>query len=200
MVAQTTPAPIAPETPPAETAQPEQLITGEALYKMGDIGPSELVQGRIVHLMPTGHLHGFIEVNIGRILGNYVYEHKLGRILGGEVGIYTGRNPDTVRAADVAFISTERFAQVQSNSYLDIAPELIVEVLSPDDGWSTVNQKLEEYFNIEVKLVWLVDPQRECVHVYTSLTTVEILGLDDTLTGGKVLPEFAVTIEEIFED
>lgn len=68
--------------------------------------------------------------------------------IGPEVGIYTRRNPDTVRAADGAFISDERYAQPkQTHGFLDVAPDLIVEILSPDDRWSEIKQKLREYFS-----------------------------------------------------
>lgn len=175
-----------------------EKMTGEELFALGDIGRAELVKGELIRMAPAGHPHGYIEFNFGRILGNFISEHKLGRILGGEVGIYTTRNPDTVRGADVAFISNERLAQVQSHSYLDVAPELIVEVLSPDDSWSEVNEKLEEYFAVGVKMVWVADPRRQQVYVYHSLTEMERFTTDDTLSGGEVLPDFQVPVAELF--
>lgn len=177
----------------------KKKISGEELFAMGDIGRTELVEGEIVYMSPTGHPHGFVEFNIGTALHNFVRKHKLGRVLGGEVGIYTKRNPDTVRGADVAFISKARLAQVQSQSYLDVAPELIVEILSPDDRWSEVTEKLEEYFAIDVQMVWIADPQRQQVHVYRSMTDVERLKAEDELSGGEVLPGFGITVAELFE-
>lgn len=95
--------------------------------------------------------------------------------------------------------SFERLAQVQSPGYLDVAPELIVEVLSPDDRWSAVNDKLTEYFDVGVQVVWVADPQWQRVHVYRSLTEIEILTVGDTLTGGDLLPGFSVPVAELFE-
>lgn len=182
-----------PHMPPPTTP-----ITGDELYAMGDIGRTELVRGEIIYMSPVGHPHGYIKFNIGAILHTFVKEHGLGRVMGGEVGIYTQRNPDTVRGADVAFISNERFAQVQSRSFLDVAPKLVVEVLSPDDSWSDITEKLEEYFNINVEVVWIVDPRREQVHVYRSQTEVDRLTVDDKLSGGNLLPGFEVPIAELF--
>lgn len=175
-----------------------KLVTGEELLAMGDIGRTELVKGEIVYLMPTGHSHGFIEFNIGGILRDFVRKHQLGRVLGGEVGVYTQRNPDTVRGIDVAYISHERFAKVQSSSYLDVAPELIVEIMSPDDKWTDINDKLNEYFDIGVQIIWVVNPKRHQIHVYHSLTKTEILDAEDTLTGGEILPGFSVSVAELF--
>ncbi len=173
-------------------------ISGEKLFALGDIGPAELIKGEIVPMSPTGHLHGLVEINIGGLLRQFVQQHKLGRVMGGEVGLYTRRNPDTVRAADVLFISHERLAQMQSTSYLDVAPELIVEILSPDDAWSVLMEKLEEYFSIGVQLVWLVDPRRQQVFVYRSLTNVEQLTVEQELSGAPVLPDLRIEVAELF--
>lgn len=173
-------------------------ITGEALFKLGDIGPSELVRGEIVYMSPTGYLHGFLESNFDRALGAFVYQHKLGRVFVGEVGIYTQRNPDTVRAADVAYISHGRWSQVQSKSYLDVAPNLVVEILSPDDAWGEVMEKLEEYFAIGTLSVWIADPKREQIFVYHSLTEVRRFFGSEVLVDEGVLPGFSVPIAELF--
>ena len=175
-------------------------ITGEELFSMGDIGRTELVKGEIIFMSPTGYLHGFIEVRIAKILSFFVDEYKLGRVLGGEVGIYTARNPDTVRGADVAFISNERLAQAKSKSFLDVAPELIVEVLSPDDRWRDINAKLKEYFAIGAQVVWVADPQSRQVHVYRSLTNIAILSGNDTLTAEDILPGFSAPVSDFFEE
>lgn len=173
-------------------------ITGEALFKLGDIGRSELVRGKIVYMSPTGHLHGFLESNFDRVLGAFIYQHKLGRVFVGEVGIYTQRNPDTVRVADVVFISRERWSQVQSKSYLDVAPDLVVEILSPDDTWSAVMEKLEEYFAVGTLSVWIADPKREQIYVYHSLTEVQRFSSGEVLADEKVLPGFSVPVAELF--
>ncbi len=175
------------------------ILTGKELFELGDIGRTELVKGELVRMAPTGYLHGYVESKFSKVLGIFVDERKLGHILTGEVGLYTGRDPDTVRGADVAFISNERLAQVQSHSYLDVAPELIVEVMSPDDRWYDVNDKLAEYFDVGVQIVWVADPQRRQVRVYRSLTEMEILSVDDTLSGGEALPGFNVAVVELFE-
>lgn len=102
-------------------------------------------------------------------------------MLSGEVGIFTGRNPDSVCGVDAAFISHERYARVRSHSYLDVYPELLVEVLSPDDSWSDVHEKLAEYFAIDAQMIWVIDPRLEQIHVYRSLDNVIRLTIDDEL-------------------
>ncbi|MCA9923327.1 MAG: Uma2 family endonuclease [Anaerolineales bacterium] len=175
-----------------------KLITGEELYAMGDIGPSELVRGEIVRHMPTGHPHGLIENLIAFFLTLFLRERKSGRVLTGEVGIYTQRQPDTIRAADVIYISEDRFQTLQSSGYLDVAPELVVEIMSPSNSWTEVHEKLSEYFAIDVKMVWVVDPQLEQIHVYRAVDQVKLLQKSDTLSGEDVLPDFQAALTEIF--
>ncbi len=133
-------------------------------------------------------------------LTQYNRQHKKGEVLVGETGIYTARNPDTVRGMDVAFISHTRLAQVKSAGYLDVAPELIVEVMSPSDRWSDVLDKLQEYFAIGVQLLWIADPATRQIYVYRSLTDVTILTAADELSGGNVLPGFSVPVADLFAE
>ena len=175
------------------------LITGEELAAMGDLGPCELVEGKIVAMSPTGYKHGGVEANISAALLSFVRERDLGRVYSGEVGIYTRRNPDTIRAADVLFISHTRYGQVKSRAFLDVAPELVVEVLSPNDSWTEVTQKLREYFDIGVNLVWIADPKVRAIYAYHALTDVREFLEDDKLPGDAVLPGFSVLVGELFD-
>jgi Uma2 family endonuclease len=176
----------------------ETPITAEELLAMGDIGPCELVRGEIVPHMPTGYPHGFIEFTLAGLLFVYLREHPIGQAMTGEVGILTARRPDTVRGADVAFISNERLSQAKPYGFLDVAPELVVEVMSPDDKWSEVNEKLAEYFAIGVLMVLVIDPHLEQIHVYRSLDDVVRLTREDEFTAEDILPSFRAPVSEIF--
>jgi Uma2 family endonuclease len=183
---------------PSSAVEMPRLVTGEQLAGLGDIGRTELVKGVIVRMSPTGYSHGRVESNAGAILSAFVRQHKLGEVFVGEVGIYTARHPDTVRGADVAYISNERMARVQSSSYLDIAPELVVEILSPDDRWGDLVDKLSEYFAVGVQVVWVADPKTQSVYVYRSPDKVQHFSVEDALPGGDVLPGFSVSVAELF--
>lgn len=174
-------------------------MSGEDLPSMG-VGRCELVEGRIVPMSPTNFAHGDVEGNFYDALRRHAQTRKLGKVLVGEVGVYTRRDPDTVRGADVLFISNERFARVSKDkAFLDVAPELVVEVLSPEDRAGEVARKLGEYFDAGVLLVWLADPQARTVTVYRSLTDVQQLRSGDSLEGGSVLPGFAVPVASLSE-
>lgn len=182
-----------------QVAEKQKIITGDELLAMGDIGRCELVEGRIVPMSPTGNEHGICESIFNYHLRAFVEKHRLGKVQGGEVGIYTRRNPDTVRGADVLFISHERYAQQEGSGFLDVAPELVVEILSPNDRWSDVMEKLREYFDTGVQLVWVADPQSRSVFAYRSLTDVREFTEKDKLPGDDVLPGFSVNVSQLFE-
>lgn len=176
----------------------QKLITGEELLVRDDIGPWELVEGVIEEMAPTSDLHGAIEKNVGFELETFVRRHKTGHVRVGEVGIYIRRNPDTIRAADAVFISEERYAQQETAGYLQIAPDLVVEVLSPSDTWGRVNKKLQEYFTIGVKMVWIVDSAEPQVYVYRSITDIRYFTEADILPGDEILPGLELPVVALY--
>ena len=174
------------------------LVTVEQLAEMTEYPGCELIDGEIYQAMPTGHPHAQLELFLGALLLLFVKKHNLGHTFAGEVGIIIRRNPDTVRAADIAYMSHKRYRQLQSNSFFDIAPELIVEIMSPDDRWSAVNAKLADYFSADVQEVWLVDPQRDVIHIAKPNLPLEQIGREDELTS-DLLPKFSTSVAKIFD-
>lgn len=128
----------------------------------------------------------------------------------GEVGIYTERNPDSVRAADVLFISHERLERTSSDGFLDVPPELIVEIMSPTNSWEDMRRersdqvlrgarrKLEEYFDVGVDTVWVIEPSNRAVQVYRGIDQVQTLEEDDVLRGNGPLDGFSVVVADLF--
>ena len=152
-------------------------------------------------MTPTSGEHGRVEGNVYAALRRFVRAHGLGLVLVGEVGIYTRRNPDRVRAADVLFISSQRYAARDASlSYLDVGPELVVEILSPRDTVMDYTEKLRECFAIGVRLVWIVDPASRRVLVHRAVTDVSQLDASQTLTADDVLPGFTVPVSAFFDE
>ncbi len=177
-----------------------QLITGEELLAMPGIGPCELVEGRIVPMSPTGGEHGFIGAIIVYELKAFADQKKLGWVLTGETGIFTRRNPDSVRGSDVLFISKNRHPERPKRGFLEVAPELVVEIISPTEVRKEIDEKIKEYLNIGVKWVWLIDPKNRCCTVYRSETDVQKLTENDSLVGDEILAGFEIKIAKFFEE
>jgi Uma2 family endonuclease len=185
----------------ATVTTPVRLITGEEFALMDVPDSYELVRGRIVPMPPPNFDHGTVEMNIGGHVFIFLQSQNLGHLIGGETGIYTNRNPDTVRGVDMAFITFERLAKRDKTlAYLDVAPDWITEVLSPSNTEAEVHEKLVEYFAINVRMVWLADPEKRCVHVYRLLTNIRTFHENDTITGEDVLPGFSLPVAKIFEN
>ena len=180
----------------AQTAT--NLITGEELLALGDIGPCELIDGRIVPMSPTGGRHGIIESRLGSALSVFVQQQHLGWVLTGEVGIYIRRNPDHVRGADIVFLSRERWPEGPPEGFLEGAPDLVVEIMSPNDRWQEVRQKITEYFSIGVRWVWIVEPENRAVLVFRSSTDFQQFGVDDIVVGEGALEGFTLPVARLF--
>jgi Uma2 family endonuclease len=175
-----------------------QITTAEQLLQAPDLGPCELLRGELVMGTPAGYAQGSIAARITRALGNFVETTRLGDVLGAEPGFHIASDPDTVRAPDVAFVRSERVPHEKPQGFFEGAPDLAVEVLSPNDRASEVNAKVQDWLDAGCRMVWVVDPQTKTVSVYRSRTEIMVLGASDTLPGGDVLPGFSLPLVEIF--
>ncbi|MCY4119326.1 MAG: Uma2 family endonuclease, partial [Acidobacteria bacterium] len=164
--------------------EPPGLLTGDELLRMPWLNPCELVGGRVIRMTPTNPTHGRIEVNVAAALRRFARSQKLGIVMAGEVGVFTSRNPDTVRAPDVLFLSHERdAARTRRDGFLDVAPELVVEILSPTDRRDEVQRKLREYFAAGVRVAWVVDPAERVVRVHAAHGEPRRFAAGDVLSG-----------------
>ena len=158
----------------------------------------ELVKGAIVEVAHAGDEHGRTLSVISRNLDNYVFQNKLGLVYL-PTSFTINAQAATVRIPDLAFLSKERL-QPKVKGAVPVPPDLAVEVISPSDKWSEIIEKIGEYQEAGVKLVWLVDPNSQVVFVYgASKATVQplkptVLGLSDELDGGEVVPGFKLSV------
>ena len=175
------------------------LLTAEGLWKIvADGSRYELSKGELLPMTPVGIRHSAIVVKLCRLLGAYVEEKDLG-VLGTEGGFRLRRNPDTLRAPDIAFIAKDRLPpEGIPEAFANFPPDLAVEVLSPEDTASEIARKVDEYLAAGVPLVWVVDPSIQKVTVYRSLQDIKVLSAHEELDGGEVLPGFHVKVEAIF--
>jgi Uma2 family endonuclease len=175
-------------------------VTADELLAMPDDGyRHELVKGELIRMAPAGFQHGEVAMNIGAPLHEYVKSHDLGRVYAAETGFILARDPDTVRAPDAAFIRQERVEKAgRAKGYWIGAPDLAVEVVSPGDTVSEVEEKVTEWLAAGTEVVWVVSPKLRTVTVYRSLTDIVTLTEKDTLDGGAVVPGFQIDVAKIF--
>jgi Uma2 family endonuclease len=123
-----------------------------------------------------------------------------GRAAVGDVAIYTRRDPDSVRGADVVYISHERYARRSDLTWLDVTPELLVEVFSSDGRWSELSRKAQEYLTAGALSVWLVHPQKREITVHRPAAEPVTFGIGDTLRDEEILPGFSLSLSDLFQD
>jgi Uma2 family endonuclease len=172
------------------------ITTAEELLRAQDIGRCELVRGELLMMVPPGFEHGLIGSRMDTRLRNFVESRGLGVVLT-EIGFVLSRRPDTVRAPDIAFIRAERVAG-RIPGYFEGAPDLAVEILSPDDRPGYVRDKVAEWLESGAGAVWVVDPRDSTVAVHRSRAKPVVLGEADTLRGDGPLKGFEVLVREIF--
>jgi Uma2 family endonuclease len=171
------------------------ITTADELLRAGDIGRCELVRGVLTMMLPAGGKHGRVAYRIGHLLGSYVVPRKLGTIYAAETGFVLSKDPDTVRAPDVAFCRVDRAPE---RGFIPGAPDLAVEVLSPDDRPGYVRDKVAEWLEAGARAVWVVDPDTQTVTVHEPLREPRAFAESETLVGGAVLEGFELPVREIF--
>jgi Uma2 family endonuclease len=177
-----------------------RLVTAEELERFPDDDYRyELVEGRVIRMSPVGWQHGRMVVRLATLLNRHVDDRNLGVVVT-EVGFKLASNPDTVRGPDLAFVRHERIPPEGPRGFWQGPPDLVVEVLSPDDRGSEVRAKVGEYLQSGVTVVVVVDPDDETVSVSRRLSPTLVLSGDDAvLEVGDLLPGFSCTLRQIFK-
>lgn len=182
----------------------QKLFTADDLWKMQSKKDHryELFEGELVKMSPTGEEHGTIIVELTLVIGGFVKQHDLGRVTGAETGYTLWRDPDgkdTVLAPDVGFIAKHRMSPAPSKRFVEGAPDLAVEVLSPGDKLKHTDKKAKLYLKYGARLVWNFNPKTKTVAQYRAGSAdPETFGIDDTLNGGDVLPGFTLPPTAVF--
>lgn len=150
-------------------------------------------------MSPAGWLHGDAIGALHSELGHFIRRNRLGKIFGAETGFLLARNPDTVRAPDIAFIANANIpAALPESGYWPGAPDLAVEVISTNDRAGEIDEKIKVWLEAGVQLLWVVDPELQTVTAYRSLTDVLAYPRNATLEAGELLPGFSLEVAEIF--
>ncbi|MEX2170982.1 MAG: Uma2 family endonuclease [Pirellulales bacterium] len=177
------------------------LVTADELLAMptGMGKRYELLAGELREMLPSGWRHGKVASRLNARLDTYVEEHDLGVVFGAETGFRLASDPDTVRAPDVSFISKQNMPEREPNDgFWPGAPDLAVEVLSPSDRTGEVNEKTDFWLSAGCKAVWVVDPKRKTVTIYSSQADVQVKTADEVLQGDPVVPGFSCAVAELF--
>ena len=159
----------------------------------------ELVRGQLTTMPLNTGDHGEVSLNVAVEIGNHVKSRKLGTVMVGGVGFVLSRNPDTVRTADVTFISKGRLGKDGlSDGFVPYAPDLAIEVVCQYDMCMDIQDKIEDFLQAGTAMVWILNPRNRTVTVRRSGRDPRILRENDALSGEEVCPEFSVRVAGLF--
>ncbi len=177
-----------------------KLLTAEDLLRLSSQGvKGELIRGVLCETVSVGKLHARTAMIFGAKLVNHVMPRRLGTVGGTDGGVLIERNPDTVREPDIYYVSAERQPlDDRSEGYLEVIPELVVEIVSPNDSPREVNDKTQMWLAHGVLMALEVYPAERAVMVHRPGRPAVTLTGDDTLDGGDVLPGFTLPLRDIF--
>ena len=178
----------------------QPVATAEQLLAMPDDGNRyELVEGVLKVMSPAGSEHGEIAMRIASRLAHHVECRRLGRTYAAETGFRIGADPDTVRAPDAAFVSRERLRSIEPTSgYLPLAPDLVVEVISPNDSFSDVEKKAQQWIDAGTRIVLIADPGNQSLVIRKSALEMEVLRSGETFAAGEVCAGWVLSVDEAF--
>lgn len=176
-----------------------RTYTPEELLEMPDLGRFELVDGRLVE-RNMGSESSQVGGRVFLRIGNYIEANSLGAVFPADCGyqIFPDR-PKLVRFPDASFVRSGRLSNdVGPKGHMRIVPDLVLEVVSPNDLAGEVDAKIVEYQKVGVPLIWVAYPDSRSIYVYRQDRPFERLGPNQTLTGDEVLPGFAIPVADLF--
>ncbi|HLQ76409.1 MAG TPA: Uma2 family endonuclease [Terriglobia bacterium] len=177
--------------------KPRGTATVEDLLAMPEDGQKhELVDGEIV-VSPGGLIHSIIATNIIYVLATFLEKHPIGKVMTPDVGIWFPNG--NLRSPDVTFVRNEKLPTGEAlNNFGEFVPDFVVEVLSPSDRPMHVAQKIGEFLECGVPIVWLVDPAKKTVTEYRSLSNTRLYSGDDVIHAEPALPGFSCPVSRFF--
>ncbi len=175
-----------------------KLMTADELLALprGDGKRYELIRGVLIEKMPAGKSQGVVGSRIDYALAHYAEGNDYGITLSSDTGYRLDRDPDTVRAPDVAWFAPGRLPE--PDGFPELAPDLAVEVKSPGNSWPEITAKAYMWLSYGSQQVWVADPPTTTVTIYRLNATPVSLGEDDILDGGALLPGFSTPVWRLF--
>jgi Uma2 family endonuclease len=182
----------------------QKLYTAEELWELMSESEeyqfAELIDGELFIAGGSGGEATIVAAEILTYLRVFVREHELGYVTGADGHYLISNEPDTELIPDVGFVKKARMPKPIPKKFLPFAPDLAVEVVSPNDKAKEIRQKIEKYLEHGTSLIWIVYPASRRVDVYRSSDKEHSQLVDETgiLSGEEVLPDFKLAVKNIF--
>lgn len=156
----------------------------------------EISAGELITMPPAKSLHSRIATKLFKLLIAALERAQSSEAFA-EAGYVLSRDPLTIRQPDISVLSRQRVQSTGEDEYIEGAPDLAVEIVSPSDSAEDLQIKVDQYLSAGAKQVWVVYPKAKCVHVF-SATGLRVFSEMQTLQAGDLLPEFSVQVRDLF--
>lgn len=170
-------------------------LTAEEFFRMPESRTHELIDGELIAMVPVGVGHGDNAAEIVTQLRPFVKRHRLGMV-GVEIGFILRRDPDVVRAPDIAFIEASRLP-LPKQGFVDGPPTIAIEIVSPGDTRGEVEAKVGLYLECGTREVWIVDEEENCIQIRTPQGIARTFARHEFLES-PLLPGFRMALEDVF--
>jgi Uma2 family endonuclease len=158
----------------------------------------ELQRGKVVEMSRPGERHGVVCANVTRLLGNYIFQRRKGYVCSHDTGVLWEHDPDTVRGPDVFLYEKSRRYDDLNVKYSEEIPQLVAEVLSPNDGWTKVMRRVNQFLDRGVPVVWVIDPEDRTATVLRPGEFPRVLEESEELTGEPAFADLRVRVGDFF--
>ncbi len=159
---------------------------------------AELVRGTVVREPQPGLRHGDIQARLAAVLVRWIDEHRPDLACVGPIGFVLGRHPATVRGPDLAVLATRRFPAADHPGFVEGAPELVIEIVSPSNRAADIRERVADFLHAGARLVWVIDPGSRSATVHEPDGPTRHLTSDDHLDGRDLLPGLRVPVASLF--
>lgn len=183
--------------------EPVIHVTDEQFYQLCQVNPDVKFErdatGNLIVMAPTGGETGSYNAEIVADFVIWNRQTRLGKVFDSSTCFKLPKGGD--RSPDVAWVAVERWSQLsqeQQRKFPPIAPDFVLELMSPTDSLENTQAKMQEYMNNGVRLGWLIDRDRRCVEIYRSNQPVEKLTSPEQILGEAVLPGFFLNMDIIW--
>ena len=180
-----------------------QLMTADEFYEWCHRPENrdrhfELERGKVVEMSRPGERHGVVCHNVNYLLGAYLRQRRKGRVCANDTGLVMERDPDTVRGPDVFLYDQSQSYDQLNSKYSEEVPQLVVEVLSPNDNWGKVLRRVTEFLQRGVAVIWVIDPENRTATVLLSNQLPQVLEENDEITGAPAFPDLCCRVADLF--
>lgn len=172
------------------------MAAGDERRKIDRVMATITAEAEVQRLPFSGGRHGAIAARAGAHLAAYAQQHGDGVTLAAGTGFILGHDPDKLRTADVAFVRKDRWNDPEG--FFEGGPDLVIEVISPDETYMDVDDKIHDWLSGDTRILILIDVRTQTAVIHRSLNGISHIDITGSLDAGDVIPGWTLPLRDLF--